>query len=88
MIPDSYPLHDPVKGPLSNVLIDAKYLYGPRGVPTLRTPLPGPYELRTKFRLGGTYRGLYRVVGGTSEGIDYKSSPGHILRPLHRIEIL
>ena len=26
-------------------------------------------ELRTKFWLGGAYRGLYRVLGGTYSGI-------------------
>ena len=25
-------------------------------------------ELRTRFRLGGTYRGLYRALGGPTKG--------------------
>ena len=32
--------------------------------------------LRTKFRLGGTYRVLYRVWGRTYLGIYYKFNPG------------
>ena len=38
----------------------------------------GAYELRTKFRLGGTYRGLYRVLRGPYQRIYYKFSPGLI----------
>ena len=33
-----------------------------------------PCELRTKFRLGGTYRGLCKVLGGTYEGISVKKA--------------
>ena len=40
-----------------------------------RNYLKGLCELRTKFRLGGTYRGLYRVLGGTYSGIYYKLRP-------------
>ena len=36
------------------------------------------YELRTKFRLGGTKRGTLRVLGRTYSGIYYKFSPGLI----------
>ena len=35
-----------------------------------------PHELRTKFRLGATYGGLYRVWRGPIKGIYYKFSPG------------
>ena len=34
----------------------------------IRPPHENSHELRTKFRLGGTYRGLYRVVGGSIKG--------------------
>ena len=37
-----------------------------------------PYELRTKFRLGGACRGIHRVQGATYEEIYYKFSPGLI----------
>ena len=30
----------------------------------IRPPHENSHELQTKFRLGGTYRGLYRVLGG------------------------
>ena len=36
------------------------------------------YELRTKFSFGGTYRGLYRVLGGPIKGYATQFSPGLI----------
>ena len=40
------------------------------------------FELRTKFRLGGTYRGLYTVLGGGPiMGHTTISSRAHITKP-------